>query len=152
MSSARMNRYLPLVRDFAARVSLYHDAVAQTLGLHATDVKVLRLLEGEPMTAGAIAEQSGLTGAAVTALVDRLEASGYATRERDSDDRRRVTIRPVPEKLAALDRAYAGLNVEMVRLLGSYKESEFNAILDYLAKGTRVLIDQTARLRGRSAK
>ena len=88
MSSASMNRYIPLVRDFAARVALFHDALAQTMGLHATDVKVMRLLGGRAMTAGALAQESGLTGAAVTALVDRLEKAGYATRVRDLHDRR----------------------------------------------------------------
>lgn len=151
MSSARMNRYIPLVRDFAARVALFHDAVARSLGLHATDVKVLRLLGSGATTAGMLAEQAGLTGAAMTALIDRLERSGYVTRERDAVDRRRVTIRAVPEALRQLDQRYGGLNVAMSKLLATYDERSFAAIADYLAKSTKVLIEQTMKVREENA-
>jgi DNA-binding MarR family transcriptional regulator len=147
VSSPRMDCYVPLVRDFAARVVLFHEAVAQRLGLHATDVKVLRLLGDEAMTAGALAEHAGLTGAAVTALVDRLEKPGYVTRERDRDDRRRVTIRAVPAKLRELNQLYAGHNAAMSRLLSKYDPAEFAAILDYLSQAAQVLAEQATKLR-----
>ncbi|HUB97884.1 MAG TPA: MarR family transcriptional regulator [Stellaceae bacterium] len=148
MSSVRVNRYVPIVRDFAARVALFHDALAQTMGLNATDVKILRLMGARAMTPGALAAESGLTGAAVTALVDRLEAAGYVTRTRDADDRRKVTVRTVAARLVELDRLYSGLGVEMTRLLGTYDARQFAAILDYLTKGTEILERQTLELRG----
>src|SRR6202021_1106145 len=95
---------IPLAREFSARIVLFHEAVGESVGLNATDVKVLRLLGNVSMTAGQLAGSIGLTGAAVTALVDRLEAAGYATRERDEVDRRRVTIRAVPAKMRRIDR------------------------------------------------
>src|SRR6202034_2168899 len=97
-----MEIYVPVVREFAARVVLFHEAVAQKAGLHLTDAKALRLLGEEEMTAGQLAELIGLTGASTTALVDRLESAGYATRERDKKDRRRVTIRAKPSKIRTL--------------------------------------------------
>ena len=106
MSTSRMRHYVPLAREFSARVLLFHEAVGDSVGLNATDVKVLRLLGDASMTAGQLAEHIGLTGAAVTAVVDRLEAAGYATRERDEADRRRVTIRAVPAKTRRIDRLY----------------------------------------------
>lgn len=152
MSSARIDRYVPLAQDFSARVVLFHEAVAERLGLHATDVKALRLLGAAALTAGQLAEAVGLTGAAVTALVDRLEASGHVTRVRDEGDRRRVAIRAVPAKLRELDRLYAGQNAAMAKLLAKYGAAEFAAIADYLANGTRILIEQTAQLRAGEAK
>ena len=79
-----MDRYVPLIREFATRDALFHEAVAKTIGLHSTDEKVLRLLGADAMTAGDLVNQTGLTGAAVTALVDRLINLGYVTRERDT--------------------------------------------------------------------
>jgi DNA-binding MarR family transcriptional regulator len=149
MSTPRMDRYVPLVRDFAARVVLFHEIVAQRLDLHATDVKALRLLGDEAMTAGQLAEYTGLTGPSVTALVDRLEAMGYVTRERDAADRRRVAIRAVPAKIRELDRLYAGYNAKMAELLAKYKASEFAAIVDYLAEATELLAKQAKILRGK---
>jgi DNA-binding MarR family transcriptional regulator len=147
-----MDRYLALVREFSARAVLFHETIAGLCGLHATDLKALRLLGEEEMTAGRLAEHTGLTGAAVTALVDRLEASGYVRRERDAADRRRVTIRAVPAKSRALDQLYARYSVEMSKLLARYDAKEFAVIADYLEKATQLLAEETARLRDEGAK
>lgn len=146
-SPARMKRYVPLVRDFAAGVVLFHETVAQQLGLHGTDVKALRLLGVAPTTAGGLAEATGLTNAAVTSLVDRLEASGYVVRERDAEDRRRVTVRAVPTALEALDRLYDGQGAEMSEVLAKYDDAQFAVIMDYLAKATAILARQSRALR-----
>jgi DNA-binding MarR family transcriptional regulator len=147
MSTPRMNRYVSLVRDFAARAVLFHETVAQKLGLHATDVKALRLLGDEAMTAGQLAERVGLTGASVTALVDRLEDSGFVIRQRDAADRRRVTIKAVPAKIQKLDRLYDAYGAAMAKLLTSYDDKAFAAITDYLAQATDLLASETAKLR-----
>ena len=146
MSSPRMDRYIPLIREFATRDQLLHDAVARRLGLHPTDEKVLRLLGADAMTAGDLVHYTGLTGAAVTALVDRLEKLGYVTRERDSADRRKVTIRAVGAKLREINRLYKGQHDAMETLLASYPAAEFAAIVDYLTRTTRILAEQTAKL------
>ena len=147
MSTSRMHRYIPLAREFSARVVLLHEAVGEKVGLNATDVKVLRLLGTESMTAGQLAEHIGLTGAAVTAVVDRLEAAGYATRERDQVDRRRVTIRAVPAKMRKIDRLYDAYGAEMVKILAGYDSKEFALIEDFLVKTTKLLTEQTVALR-----
>jgi DNA-binding MarR family transcriptional regulator len=152
VSSQRMDLYIPLVRDFAARVVLFHEAIAQRLGLHATDVKVLRLLGEKAMSAGELAAHAGLTGAAMTALIDRLEAPGYVKRERDPGDRRRVTVRAVPAKIREVDHLYGGLSVEMARLLSTYNAAEFAVIADYLTKAAEILTEQAIKVRGGKAK
>jgi len=146
-SSPRMEIYVPLVQEFAARVILFHEAVAQRLGLHATDVKAIRLLGKNAMTASELAENAGLTGAAITALVDRLEAAGYVVRERDANDRRKVTIRAVPAKVRVLDQLYASQGMAMSRLLSKYGATEFAAITDYFVNATKILSEQTGKLR-----
>ena len=147
-----MHRYIPLVREFAARIVLFHEAVGERVGLNLTDVKVLRLLGDASMTAGQLAEHIGLTGAAVTALVDRLEAAGYATRERDEVDRRRVTIRAIPAKMRKIDRLYDAYGAEMAKILAGYDSKEFALIEDFLTKTTKLLTEQTVALRGRARR
>lgn len=144
----RMARYVPLIREFAARDELFHDAVARKLGLHPTDEKVLRLLGEDAMTAGDLVQYTGLTGAAVTALVDRLEQLGYVTRERDTGDRRKVTIRAVGAKLRDINRIYKSLHDAMESMLAKYDDAEFAIVVDYLTRTTRVLAEQTAKLGG----
>jgi DNA-binding MarR family transcriptional regulator len=142
-----MKRYIPLVREFSARVVLFHEAVAARVGLHVTDVKVLRLLGHEGMTPGQLIDHTGLTGAAVTALVDRLVAAGYVTRERDEEDRRRVTVRVVPARMRKIDRLYDSYSVEMSRILARYGAAEFAVIQSFLVQATRLLTEQAAVLR-----
>lgn len=66
-------------------------------GLNLTDYHALSVLVqfGE-MTAGRLAQHLGATAATTTALVNRLELSGYVSRHRDASDRRHVRISATP--------------------------------------------------------
>jgi DNA-binding MarR family transcriptional regulator len=141
-----MDRYIPLVREFATRDALFHDGVARKVGLHPTDEKVLRLLGADAMTAGDLVNCTGLTGAAVTALVDRLASHGYVTRERDARDRRKVTIRAVSTRLRDINRLYGGLHDALHALLSKYDSVEFAAIMDFLAGASAAMAERTERL------
>jgi DNA-binding MarR family transcriptional regulator len=150
MSTTRMTRYVPIAQKFSARLGLFHDAIALNAGLHLTDVKVLRLLGDASMTPSQLIEQTGLTGAAITAVVDRLVAAGYATRERDEADRRRVTITAVPAKIRKLDRLYSDYGADIAKLLAQYDAVEFAAIESFLVATTELLAEHAAKLRERA--
>jgi DNA-binding MarR family transcriptional regulator len=150
MSSPRLNRYIPLAREFSTRVILFHEAIAENVGLHVTDVKALLMLAAAPMAPTQLAERLGLTGAAVTALVDRLLAAGFATRERDEEDRRRVTVRAVPAHIRKIERLYDAYSAEIAKILASYDAKEFALLEDYLTRTTRLLTEQAAALRERA--
>ncbi len=138
-SNARMRVYVPIVRRFVGRVMLFHSVVAAQLGLNATDVHCLRLLEDEAMSAGELSERIGLTGAATTALIDRLEESGFAHRERSTEDRRRVTIHADKAKLQEVNTLYGSQGDRMAKLLGRYSAEEFALITDFLEQTSAAL-------------
>lgn len=48
---------------------------------------------GAPLTAGELRQRMGLSGAAITYLVERMIASGHLLRESDPVDRRKVKLR-----------------------------------------------------------
>jgi DNA-binding MarR family transcriptional regulator len=48
---------------------------------------------GAPLTAGDLRKRMGLSGGAITYLVERMIASGHLRRESDPDDRRKVILR-----------------------------------------------------------
>jgi DNA-binding MarR family transcriptional regulator len=146
MSTSRLQSYVPLIQKFAARVFLFHSTVAGKLGLHPTDLKGLRLLGEESMSAGSLGERTGLTGASVTALIDRLAKAGYVVRERGADDGRRVTVHVVPQKLREVDTLYKGQHASMSKLLSKYSASEFSLIADFLEQTTQVLAEETKKL------
>jgi len=48
---------------------------------------------GHPITSGELRQRMGLSGAAITYLVDRMMESGHITRQSDPGDRRKVILR-----------------------------------------------------------
>jgi DNA-binding MarR family transcriptional regulator len=64
----------------------------------------------QPITSGERRQRMGLSGAAITYLVDRMMASGHITRQSDPGDRRNVLLRDSDsglDILPAVQRAYA---------------------------------------------
>ena len=64
----------------------------------ANDFRALLLImvaetSGAPLTAGDLRHQMGVSGAAITYLVERMIASGHVRRESDPADRRKVLLR-----------------------------------------------------------
>jgi DNA-binding MarR family transcriptional regulator len=85
------------VRAAQSAVDQMDDAAARALGINRTDGRCLDVIDREgPVAAGRLAAASGLTTAAVTAVIDRLEKAGYARRVSDPNDRRRVLVELTP--------------------------------------------------------
>ncbi|WP_052344065.1 MarR family transcriptional regulator [Kallotenue papyrolyticum] len=129
---------------------LFHSAVAERLGLNATDMKCYTLLrQFGPLTAGELAERTGLTTGAITGVIDRLERAGLAQRKRDPDDRRCVVVELVhdPERERAIDQLYAPLGQAISQLVRDYTPAQRAAILDFITRATTILEQETRRLR-----
>src|ERR1035437_2027865 len=66
------------------------EAVATQFGLNRTDLRCIGILYRRGrVTAGELAEESGLTPGAITTVLDRMERDGYANRAADPSCRRR---------------------------------------------------------------
>ena len=79
--SDQIGRYFAGRHDVAANDfrALLHAMVAETAGT--------------PLTAGELKNRMGVSGAAITYLVERMIASGHLRRESDPTDRRKVILR-----------------------------------------------------------
>ena len=146
MANQRMRSYVPLIRKFAARVVLFHSTIAAKFGLNTTDLQALRLLHDGPMSAGSLGRLVGLTGPSMTALIDRLESSGYVTRRRGLPDRRRVTVCAIPEKLHEIDTHYEKHGAHIAKLLSKYSADEFATITDFLEQSILILSNEVKSL------
>ena len=89
------------------------------------------------MTAGELAQHTGLTTASVTSLIHRLEARGFVERVRDIQDRRKVNVRAVPEKLKELFDLFGTMVPILDELIENYDDRELKTILDFLTRATR---------------
>ncbi len=133
---------------------LFHSAVADRLGLNATDMKCYTILrQAGPLTAGDLAERTGLTTGAMTGVIDRLERAGLGRRVRDPHDRRCVIVELVrnPEREREIDQLYEPLAEAITRLVRGYSPAERATILDFITRATAVLESETARLRDKTS-
>jgi DNA-binding MarR family transcriptional regulator len=144
----------PLIDLIGFRLStatvLFHAAIADRLGVSATDVKCYSILrQTGPITAGELAERTGLTTGAITGVIDRLEQANLVCRVRDPTDRRRVVLELLnnPERERAIDQLYEPLGRAIMELVTRYSAAERATILDFLSKATSVLEAETRHLR-----
>jgi DNA-binding MarR family transcriptional regulator len=140
------------LRETSAQSVLFSHGVADRAGIGSTDLETLDILaRNGPMTAGRLAELTGLTTGAITGLVDRLERRGYARRERHPSDRRSVIVRPLIENAERdLAPSYAGMSRAMAELRSRYSDEELAVVTDFLTRAAAISAEQIARLRSAS--
>jgi DNA-binding MarR family transcriptional regulator len=127
------------VRGSQNATARFDQAVADAAGLNRTDMRIIDVLDREgAVTAGRLADVTGLSSGAMTTALDRLERSGLARRVRDAADRRRVLVELTEaagatndfysEHAAYAERLYHRHSLEQLELLHSFlRESrEFN--------------------------
>jgi DNA-binding MarR family transcriptional regulator len=137
------------MRRSSAQGVLYGQAVANVAGISGSDLECLDFLNLEGrVTAGRLAEVTGLTTGAITGVVDRLEKAGFVRRERDETDRRKVFIVTVPENTARIGRYYVPMQEAMHRLWKTYSEAELQLLLRFANEGYKSVLDATEKLKG----
>lgn len=137
------------LRQLATATILFHQAVADRLGVHITDHKCaeLLLLAG-PMTAGELAERTGLTTGAVTGVIDRLEKAEFVRRGKDPADRRRVIIEPFPERIEReIAPLFASVGQGMADQCARYNNRELAVIRDFVAGFQQRAFEEAGKLR-----
>ena len=101
-----------------------------------------------PITAGDLAERTGLTTGAITGVIDRLEKAGFVRRAKDSDDRRRVIIEPFPERIESqIGPLFESIGRAMADLCDQYSTRELAVIRDFIARFNQVAYEETRKLR-----
>jgi DNA-binding MarR family transcriptional regulator len=147
--SALMDELSMASRRYMASHALFNQAVADHLQLHPTDLQCLNLLglEPGPVTTGRVAELTGLTTGSATRLVDRLERAGYVTRERDTEDRRRVLVTLVPERMAEFGALWQKLNGAWYEMFDEYSDEEIALLTAHMRRTVELSAAQVERLR-----
>lgn len=114
---------------------LFNQAIAARCGIHPTDLKVLSLLSRDgALSAGRIAELTGLTTGAVTFMIDRLEKVGYAHRVRHPKDRRSVLIELNRESIGDISKHFAQMDQAVEQVVEHYSDTELTVILDFMTR------------------
>jgi DNA-binding MarR family transcriptional regulator len=120
------------MRGYQRATDALDDAVAERFGINRTDLRHLDLLFDAPLSAGQLSERSGLSPAAMTTLIDRLERKGYVRRVRDATDRRRVFVELTDQARKAAWEMYGPVTREAQQLLGGYTNEQLTMMHDFL--------------------
>jgi|SRR5215218_7101910 len=136
--------------EMSTETILFHQALADILGFYITDHRCMRFLHSYgAMPAGRLAELTGLTTAAVTGIIDRLEEAGYVRRVNDPNDRRRTIVEPVRNKKLEkmLEMIFTPFHEKMDKLLSSYSESQLSLLLEVMTKSIELTREESKKLR-----
>jgi DNA-binding MarR family transcriptional regulator len=92
---------------------------------------------GAPLTAGDLRQRMGVSGAAITYLVERMFASGHVRRESDPADRRKVILRVADDGLHVAHSFFTPLAEHTRRALADIPDEDlaaahrtFTAVID----------------------
>jgi DNA-binding MarR family transcriptional regulator len=119
-------------REFQRSVDAVDDAVAKQLGVNRTDLRTLDVLYDGPTTPSALAAATGVSPAAMTAALDRLEGRGYVRRVRDTADRRRILVEVTEEMRRAAGQLYGPIAAEGAEFVSRYTDEELALLGEFL--------------------
>ena len=139
-------------------VVLFHQAVAERLGLGPTDHKCLHLLREhggisarEPVTASKLAAITGLTTGAMTGVVARLERAGFLRREPDPQDQRRQLLYANMERAQEIHSAFAPIRKDVAATLKGFDHHQLAAIAQFLTHSTDLAYRHAAMMRAQDS-
>jgi len=137
-------------RANTAQEAAFDALAAERLGIGVTDLKCLDLVESRGgLTAGELAEASGLTTGAITGVLDRLERAGLLRRVRDARDRRKVNVAVTDEHYARTEWIWRPVYEDWQRLLTTrFTTRELEVIVAFLTETTELGRRHAERLRG----
>lgn len=109
----------------------------ERLGVHGTDERALHVLDlaaGANLTVGTIGTRLGLSRAASTQLVDRLEKHGLVERVRDATDRRRVFVALTPAARRLGQSQLRPLAEAMTGVVAATPRTDLSSVRDFLER------------------
>jgi DNA-binding MarR family transcriptional regulator len=134
------------LREVLTLTGLARTTIARRLGLSVHDVEAMEhvMLAGEPLGPVELSRRLGVTSAAATQSVHRLQAAGHVVRTPHPDDRRRQVLHVTPSGAAHVFRELGPLLQLTGHAGDGMSEQERAAVLRFLgriADGCRAFID-----------
>ena len=137
-------------REMSTETIMFHQAVADELGLSITDHKCLDLIHRfGAMPAGRLGEMTGLTTGAITGMIDRLEKAGYVRRTNDPKDRRKTIIEPISNKKLErkIEMIFMPIHERIHKFLSAYSDSELAFLRNAMMEFIKQTHEESKRLR-----
>lgn len=128
------------LRELQGAIGEAELALARRMHMNPTDLSAMGHLAfaEESLGTGELTGRLGISPAATTELVDRLERAGHVLRRRDDTDRRRVRLSPSPSATAEVLGHLLPLLDRLDAVVEDLSDDDREAVRRYLASVTEV--------------
>lgn len=157
MSSGSQEKRVNLLRELGRELRQFNGlgasffrAAAGRIGMTVTDMQVIDILDSTgPMTAGQLADLTGLTTGAITGMLNRLEEARLVRRERDPNDGRRVIVQLEKGKheMREISSIFDSIGKAWDDMVSHYDDEQIAFLLQFLKSSNAISRKEIFRLR-----
>jgi DNA-binding MarR family transcriptional regulator len=134
-------------REYGFGSILFRHAIGEMLGVNATDMECLGVILFKGLTTPSeLAQYTGLSSGATTAMLDRLEKSELIARRPNPRDRRSTHIVLVKETAAKLAPWFASLRSAQDQIVSRYSEPELELLADFFTRSVTMWEEERKKL------
>jgi DNA-binding MarR family transcriptional regulator len=135
------------VREYGFGSVLFRHVIGERLGVNATDMECLGVILFRGFTTPSeLAQYTGLSSGATTAMLDRLEKSALISRRPNPEDRRSTHIVLVKETAEKLAPFFASLREAQDQIVSSYSEPELELLADFFSRSVTMWEQERKKL------
>ncbi|WP_171041437.1 MarR family winged helix-turn-helix transcriptional regulator [Sinomonas susongensis] len=122
-----------LLQKFTTEAERYSEVVRRQHGLARNDIHAINAVveaerTGGVATPGGLRERLVLSSAAMTAVLDRLEASGHLERRHSAEDRRQVLLAATPSARVTGREMFDPMVQHMLPILAQYTPEQLDLV------------------------
>jgi DNA-binding MarR family transcriptional regulator len=134
--------------DFGAAADAVDQAVAASLGVNQTDLRILGAVhQAGRLTAGDAASAAALSLSATTTAIQRLVGAGLMRREADPADHRRVALTVTDHAARRIQGSYGPIGREGRAQLRRWSDADLSVIRRFLQDGVAFQRRHAERIR-----
>ena len=134
-------------REYGFGSILFRHVIGERLGVNATDMECLGVILFKGLTTPSeLAQYTGLSSGATTAMLDRLEKSELIARRPNPKDRRSTHIVLVKETAEKLAPWFASLREAQDQIVSSYSEPELELLADFFSRSVTMWEEERKKL------
>ncbi len=136
------------LRQEMRTITVFTQTIGKSMGLQLSDIRCLDyLIKKKSATAGRLANITGLTTGAVTAMIRRLEKSKLIRRQHSPEDKRKTIIVLAKNKNFLPKTITTPFLKDINKLLDTYTTKELSIINDWNIKMTKLLQNKIKKIK-----
>lgn len=140
-----------MLQKFANEADRYAETVRRRHGMARNDIHAINAVveaerAGATTTPGALRERLVLSSAAMTAVLDRLEASGHLERRHSLTDRRQVEISTTPSAREAGREMFDPMVKHMLPIVADYTPQQLELVTGMMNRLTQAIAEAREEL------